>query len=186
MRRHLHHRASALLAPLLLTGLLVALAPAAGATPANQESIQVADACSFDDCGYAIDFVASGEIRLLFQPVPHTGGSYVKVHEQFRVTTVFSRPDTGTSFSVEERTLDTETRARLLPDGTLQVDRVKAGQSFTIRDATGRVVSRDRGMERQINVFDEDGLLSADLVALHGPHPSAGRDFCEVAGPLLG
>src|SRR4051794_372509 len=131
MDMRLRRRASTLLAPLLPIALLVALAPAAGAAPSNQESVPVADTGSFEDCGYTIDFVASGEIRLLFQPVPRSDGAYVKVHEQWRVTPVFSRPDTGRSFSVEERTLDTETRARLLPDGTLQINRVKAGQSFT-------------------------------------------------------
>ena len=171
----------------ILSSILVfCIAARADAIAPNQESFDFHATGTFGDCGYPIAFDDSGHIRLLFQPIPGSGGQRAKVHQQVTETVVFTNVASGAFVTVELHLLDTETRAKRLPDGNWQINRVKAGQSFTIRTADGKVVSRDRGMERQINIFDDNGIVSGELVAVHGPHPSFGRDYCDLLTPLIG
>jgi hypothetical protein len=73
---------------------------------------------------------------------------------------------------------------------------IVAGQPFTVRDASGKVVLRDRGIVRHRIVFDTlgDGMIGGvqlgnEIIAIGGPHPGLDQsedDFCAMVQDLLG
>ena len=72
-----------------------------------------------------------------------------------------------------------------------------AGQPILIRDMTGRVVSRDRGVLRETSLFDTLGddtpggvYLEQLGLLVSGPHPLLPGEFnedafCAIVRPLL-
>jgi hypothetical protein len=175
--------AIALLAAIMLAA--VGLAPASAATYVR-EAYRGTDAWSYDDCGPAVDVTAefSGLVTIRTGTGPDAGAFFVHDRYEFREVHV-RRPD-GKTAIVTGHANWKETRATHIEGDLFEFTAVLAGQPFTVRDADGNLVLRDRGSIRDTILFDTGGddEPGGEIVAfldsrLSGKFPSLLSDaFC--------
>ena len=109
---------------------------------------------------------------------------YVTDNFQFRETRSVAD---GRSFTVEANGLSKDVRAKLISGSLYEFTFHNSGQPFTIRDSSGRLISRDRGLFEFQYTFDLDsGEFNFVGLRNSGPHPSAGVDTCAIVAPLVG
>jgi dienelactone hydrolase len=109
---------------------------------------------------------------------------FVTDNYQFRETRSVAD---GRSFIVEGNGVAKDVRARRIGGSLYSFTFHNPGQPFTIRDSSGNLVSRDRGMVDVRYTIDlEDGSFNFLGVRFSGPHPSAGVDSCRIVAPLVG
>jgi hypothetical protein len=177
-------------------GVMLALgvcAVPAGATVIHQGTDSGTDHFSFDDCGFTLNVDVTFEFRTHLR-VDQMGQAFLE-HTIFRITDTITNPATGGYFYIVHRGVYNEIKATQVEGTVYEFVAVEAGQPFVIKDASGNVVSRDRGVIRHTFLFDTLGdsqpggnfivELSDDV---HGPHPGFAEDFpfCEIAATLTG
>jgi hypothetical protein len=129
-------------------------------------------------CGIAVvhDFAFSGRFRNRVDTA--SGGQAFFNHMTLDSVDVFTNPINGRSLTFETHELDNEIKATLVAGNVYQFTSIEAGQPFTVRDAAGNVVLRDRGVIRRSFLFDTlgDGMpggvtIEEQIVGIGGPHP---------------
>jgi hypothetical protein len=147
-------------------------------------------------CGIAVvhDFAFSGDFRNRANKASDGQAFFERLN--FDSRDVFTNPANGRSMSIEDHHLYNEVKARLIAGNVYEFTAIEAGQPFTVRDATGKVVLRDRGVLRHRFLFDTlgDGMpggitLDDQIVGIGGPHPGLDQseeEFCAMVDSLLG
>jgi hypothetical protein len=171
-------------------GALLALSLAAGpvgATVIGRDHYSDDYAFSFDDCGFWID--VSGHAEGIFQVRVGKGelATAFFAHDNYSFLETWTRRDTGDSFSLGGNGLFQETRATRVEGTIFEFTSVVAGQPFTVWDADGNIIVRDRGVVRQVIQFDTlgDDVPGGEFVAdvsfsFSGPHPGFELDLCTL------
>jgi hypothetical protein len=115
--------------------------------------------------------------------------------DNYQVTETLTNPANGNFVVIEHNGVAHDTKGTLVEGTIFKATTIDAGQPITIRDMSGRVVSRDRGAIRTTYLFDTLGddtpggvFLNELGVAVAGPHPMFPFDdatFCAVVKPLI-
>jgi len=171
---------------------LVTGAPA-GATIFERDIYTNDYAFSYDECGFPVDVAGSVELRFRVRTGTGPDAGAFFLHNRYSFTETHTNPETGEFLTVEMQGLYNEVKATRISGSVFEFAAVDAGQPFSLYDSDGNLVLGDRGSVRLRVVFDTlgDDEPGGEIVAefeptLHGPHPSAGGDFCEMITPLIG
>jgi hypothetical protein len=175
---------------MLALGVWSAPAPA---TVIHEGTVSGTDHFSDSGCGFTLD------VDVVFQFTTRLrvdkGGQAFLDHTIFRVTETVTNRATHRYFFITHRGVYNEIKATQVEGTVYEFVAIEAGQPFVIRDAAGRVVSRDRGVIRHTFLFDTlgdgqpGGVFLEELSdAVHGPHPAFAEDFpfCDIAAALTG
>jgi hypothetical protein len=190
MTRHLRPR----LAGFLVTLAVMLCAAPAQATVIDQEHHSFSD--SFPDvvCGVSVTHavvgggvfhlrVGKGDLDTLFFTL-----------DSYKATDTLTNEANGTFVEVEHNAVYHDVKGTLVEGSIFKAVTIVAGQPISIRDMTGRVVARDRGVIRDTYLFDTQsdhtpGGVYIEELDLHvsGPHPMFADDdaFCAIVRPLL-
>jgi hypothetical protein len=187
---------------LATVGLIATLVVLAGAIPAqatviDKEHYSFTD--SFPDviCGVEVrhDVVGSG-VALLRVGKGEVASLFLGIDNYLVVDTLTNEAN-GNFVQIEHNELQNWTKATHVSGSIFMVTVIHAGQPLRIRDMTGQVVSRDRGLIRDTFLFDTlgddtpGGLFVEQLSLLvSGPHPLLPGEFdedafCAIVRPLL-
>jgi hypothetical protein len=169
------------------------LASPTRATVIHEGTVTGTDHFTDDSCGFTLNvdvqFQFTSRLRV------DSGGQAFLEHTIFRVTETITNPDTGRYFFITHRGLYNEIKATLVEGTVYEFVAVEAGQPFVIRDASGNVVTRDRGVIVHHFLFDTlgDSQPGGEFIVelsddVHGPHPAFAPDFpfCDIAAALTG
>jgi len=115
-------------------------------------------------------------------------------HVNYSYTDVFTNPANGRFLVIEGHAVFQETKATRVEGTIFRFTSVEAGQPAVLRDMSGRVVLRDRGVIRVTILFDTLGdatpggeVLELISERLSGPHPGFDEDvFCAAVEDLIG
>ena len=130
--------------------------------------------------------VGKGEVASLFFDL-----------DNYQVTSTLTNEANGNFVQIEHNGVVNWTKATHVSGSIFMVTVIEAGQPIRIRDMTGQVVSRDRGVIRDtflVDTLGDDtpgGLFVEQLgVRVSGPHPLRpgffDEDaFCAIVRPLL-
>jgi hypothetical protein len=191
----LRHRRSA------TVGLIATLLVLAGAIPAQATVIDKQHYEFFDSfpddvvCGVAVrhDIAGSG-VALVRVGKGGVASAFFGI-DNYRVTETLTNEANGNFVQIERDGVVNFTKATHVSGSIFKFTVINAGQPFTIRDMSGRVVARDRGVIREIFLFDTlgddtpGGLYLEELgLLVSGPHPLFTSDedaFCAIVRPLL-
>jgi hypothetical protein len=107
---------------------------------------------------------------------------------------VITNPENGKWFVIRGQDRLNEVKATHIEGNIYEFVVVEVGQPFVLEDADGRVLVRDRGVVRHIQLFDTlgDGEPGGNILdetsVFQGPHPSEAEDFpyCEIVTELIG
>jgi hypothetical protein len=143
------------------------------------------EAPAADEPTYAVDARYTGTNRLRTTK----GGQFFVSMDQYAFIEHFTDLVTGETFTVEADGLFHELRPRLVEgsENVYTFSFVDAGKVFTVRDADGNVVVRNRGVVKGNGVFDTLGDSMAGGVVLEmdvtpkGNFPRWDESFCDVA-----
>jgi hypothetical protein len=126
----------------------------------------------------------------------HSGGQAFFERFNLQFQDVFTNRANGRTMTFEGHSVTNEVKATLVAGNVYEFTKVEAGQPFTVRDAAGRVVLRDRGVLRHHILFDTlgDGApggieIDDQVVAVGGPHPGFDQteeEFCAMVTSLVG
>lgn len=183
-------------------GILAALVVMAWAVPAratviDQQHYSFSDSFADVICGVSVrhDVVGSGvahvrvgkgDLDTLFFGL-----------DNYDVTETLTNPANGNFVSIEHNGVVHDTKGTLVEGSIFKATTIEAGQPIRIRDMSGRIVSRDRGVIRVTYLWDTlgdhtpGGVFVDELgVAVAGPHPLFpgvfNEDaFCAIVRPLL-
>ena len=115
-------------------------------------------------------------------------------HDHLAYAFTITNPANGRYFTTEGKAVLNEFTALRISETTFEFTQIEAGQTFVLRDASGRAVLRDRGRARITLLFDMvRGATREELAVLHtdlaAPHPGFLYDdegrFCSVVQQLL-
>ena len=183
-------------------GVLVALAVMAWAVPAqatviDREHYEFFESVPDVVCGVAVrhDTVGSGVV------VVRAGKGEVASMffgiDNYQVTSTLTNEANGNFVEIEHNGVFNWIKATHVSGSIFMVTTIDAGQPIRIRDMTGQVVSRDRGVIRDAFLFDTHGDDTPGgefgerlSVQVSGPHslllPDFDEDaFCAIVRPLL-
>jgi hypothetical protein len=147
-------------------------------------------------CGIALvrDSTFSGSFRLRVDKQSLGQAFFQRTSFEFR--DVFTNPANGRSMTFEGKSLSNEITATQVAGDVYAFTVVEAGQPFTVRDSTGGIVLRDRGVIRHRVLFDTLGdgtpggvTLDDEIVGVGGPHPGleqSEEEFCAMVAALVG
>jgi hypothetical protein len=148
---------------------------------------------TFTDCGVdtisaSFDYIGSFTAR----EIKSSDGTAWLGHNHNQFVEVYTNPANGRSFSISGDNNWREIKGIRLHDNVWEFDWKDSGSTFTVRDAAGTVLYRDRGTTVGRDVLDTGGdtvpggtYLSSDVVALRGKFSSL--DWCsDLVVPLLG
>jgi len=154
---------------------------------------------SFQDvqCGVAVrhDIVGSG-VALTRVGKGEVASAFFGI-DNFRVLETLTNEANGNFVQIEHNELQNWTKATHVSGSIFMFTLIHAGRPILIRDMTGQVVSRDRGVIRDTFLFDTlgddtpGGLFLEQLgLLVSGPHPLLpgvfDEDaFCAIVRPLL-
>jgi hypothetical protein len=180
---------------------MLALAVLALAPPAHAQVIlheKFADSFSNDSelCGIPVhtDFEFSGVTHLRVGTGDLDSAFFLLLRIQ--TTETITNPANGKFLVIEGNNLLHDTKATPTGGSVFQFTSVEAGQPFVLRDMTGAVVLRNRGVIRTTILFDTlgddtpGGVTLEELdVSVAGPHPEFFMDeddFCALVQDLIG
>lgn len=182
-RRALRVVPAAVLAAVLSLGVV---AGPVGATMYLRDHYTDDYAFSFDDCGFWIDVAGHDSGIALIRTGKGDLASAFFLHDNYEFAETWTRRDTGDSFTLSGNGLFQETKAVHLGGTLYAFTSINAGQPFILRDADGNLLMRDRGVIRQVLVFDTlgDDVPGGEFVAdvsfqVAGPHPGLAFDPCS-------
>ena len=170
---------------------VVAAAPADAALYSH-DRFDFTFAETFDECGITIDHTAVGHAGFSIRTIKGTDEAYLG-WQQLSAVDTFTNPVTRRSFTISNRSTFRETKGTHLEGNIWSFDSKTSGASFTVRDAAGRVVTRDSGTLRMTSTYDllGDGqpggeqIGEPEVTAMNGRFTEV--DFCaDLVGPLLG
>ena len=160
-------------------------------TFAESESDVPENVCGID---LVRDSTFSGSFRIRVDK--QSGGQAFFQRLNFEFRDVFTNPANGRSMTFEGRSLTSEIGATQVAGNVYSFTVVEAGQPFTVRDGSGNVVLRDRGVLRHRVLFDTLGdgtpggiTLEDEVVGVGGPHPGFDQteeEFCAMVTALVG
>jgi hypothetical protein len=186
-----------------IAGFLVTLVVMVCAVPA-QATVIDHDHYSFSEsfpdviCGVSVrhDFVVSGvahvrvgkgELDTLFFGI-----------DNYQATDTLTNEANGNFVLIEHNAVGHDIKGTHVEGSIFEATTIVSGQPIRIRDMTGRIVSRDRGVIRETYLFDTLGdhtpgglfleTLSVQLSGQHPlfPFPFFDEDaFCAIVRPLL-
>ena len=177
------------------TLVVMACATQAQATVIDKEHYSFSD--SFPDviCGVPVrhDTVESGVAHVRVGK-GDLASAFFGINN-YRATSTLTNEANGNIVTIEHNGVVHDTKATHVSGSIFKFTTINAGQPFTIRDMTGRVVVRDRGVIRETYLFDTlgdatpGGLYLEEIgLRVSGPHPLFPFDentFCAVVRPLL-
>jgi hypothetical protein len=187
-------RSLATTAALALAALAWAAPPAQGQV-INHEHFEFAFSEDTELCGIAVqqDTEVSGTAHE--RVGKRTADSAFFAHVTFQYTWTFTNPANGEFLVIEGHALFQEIKATRVEGTVFEFTSVEAGQPVVLRDSSGRVVLRDRGVIRSTILFDTLGddtpggeaVGERVTVRLAGGHPSFDEDaFCAAVEDLIG
>ena len=147
-------------------------------------------------CGIALvrDSAFSGSFQVRVNKASDRRAFFQRLNFEYR--DVFTNPLNGRSLTFEGKSLTNELTATQVQGNIYAYTAIEAGQPFTVRDAAGNVVLRDRGVIRHRVFFDTLGdstpggiTLDDTTVGVTGPHPGLDQseeDFCAMVEALVG
>ena len=144
-------------------------------------------AFSFNDCGYWIDVSGHDQGIAQLRVGKGTLATAFFLHDNYSFLETWTRRDTGEFFTVSGNGLFHETGATPVSGTIFEFTSINAGQPFVVRDSSGNLILRDRGVIRQVLQFDTLGddvpggefIKDVSFVA-HGPHPGLEFDACSM------
>jgi hypothetical protein len=178
--------------------VLLAGAIPAQATVIDQQNYSFAE--SFPDviCGVPVrhDALGSGVAHVRVGKGDLASAFFGLDH--LRAVSTLTNEANGNFVQIEHNDVAHDTTATHVSGSIFMFTTIDAGQPIVIRDMTGRVVSRTRGVIRETYLFDTlgddtpGGLYLEQLgLLVSGPHPlldEGGFDedaFCAIVRPLL-
>jgi len=170
------------------------LAAPVSAKPLEHDHYSGTDAFDFDDCGFTIhDDVTFGGLFMLKpgrqgDPTPLLSDNYDS-HEVLSAN--------GKFFTIDHNGLYKDLHVTNVSGTLYRFVSKESGRPFIVRDMTGALVSKDRGVLFTTFVVDTLGDSDLDndvfvdgsfsLLKDAGSHPAFYEDFCDdIAIPLLG
>ena len=171
----------------------VVLTTPAGATVVERGHYTEPISFSYNDCGFevVVEGTASGHFRIRAGK-GRTDTAFFLL-DNFSYVETHTNANTGASLTIEGNGVFNEIKASPVEGNVFEFEAVEAGQPFTVYDADGSLVLRDRGSLHHHILFDTGGddmpggeLLEDLGTEVHGPHPSFDSDFCEIVTSLIG
>jgi hypothetical protein len=193
-RKHLPKRAVCL--PLVLMTVVMAWALPAQAEVIEQQHYAFSFSEDFELCGIAVH--EEGEVRgtAHFRVAKGDLDSAFFSHDNYESTSTITNPANGKFLVIERNALFHETVGTRVEGTIFQFTAVEAGQPFVLRDMSGGIVLRDRGVIRSTILFDTlgDETPGGEFLALvdeqvAGPHPGFFLDdaaICAIVQDLIG
>ena len=166
----------------------MALAGPAQAAPLEWEHYSGTDSYDFADCGFVIhdDVVFEGVFML---KAPTTAGAPPRYFDNYHVIETLSA--NGRTATIEHQGLYKDLKITQVEGTIYEFVAIESGQPFTVRDADGNVLLRDRGVlvyTFQVDTkgdtdLDNDEFIDGTNSVLKdaGAHPGFYIDFCEQA-----
>jgi hypothetical protein len=114
--------------------------------------------------------------------------------DNFESMSTLTNEANGNFVQIEHNGVAHDIKGTLVEGSIFKAVTIVAGQPIRIRDMTGRIVARDRGVIRFTYLFDTQGdhtpggVFIEDVgVTFAGPHPIDGENdsFCAIVRPLL-
>lgn len=178
-----------------LAVMLGGWAAQAQATVINQEKYTDSFSDDFVDCGLALhdEFSISGTAHVRVGK----GGleSAFFAHDKFRFHDTTTNPANGRFYTIDGNFVFNEIDATRVEGNVFEFTSVQAG-TWILRNDSGDVVLRDRGVIRSTILFDTlgDGVPGGEFVEfisdeVKGPHPGfdlSEDEFCALTQELLG
>jgi hypothetical protein len=179
----------AALAVAFSTSLVLAFAAPASATIYSNDRYSGTYEFSYDCGDDPVD--ASGTFG--GREIIRTGmGSQVSAffdHNQYWFQETHRNRITGETIYISANGLFQETKATRVDGSIFMFSSVRAGQPFTVRDAAGNVILRDRGAVKETILFDTEGdnvpggiFIESVSLSIAGPHPGFFFDTCSILG----
>lgn len=180
----------------LMTVVVMAWALPAQAEVIEQQHYAFSSSDDFELCGIPVH--EEGEVRgtAHFRVGKGELDSAFFSHNNFEFTNTITNPANGKFLVIEGNALFHETVGTRVEGTIFQFTSVEAGQPFVMRDMSGGIVLRDRGVIRSTILFDTlgDETPGGEFLALvdehvAGPHPGFFLDdaaFCAIVQDLIG
>lgn len=172
--------------------VLVGAAPAAatvverGSYSDRPYSFETAE-CGFD---VLVQGVESGQYRIRAGKGDLDTAFFLRENRSF--TETWTNEETGAFLTISGHSVFNEVKATHVSGNLFVFESVEAGQPAVIRDSTGKIVARDRGVFRHSVLFDTlgddqpGGEVKEEYPSeVHGPHP-VDADFCGIVTRLIG
>ena len=186
MFRPTRPRGAGLLLSIAMIGVMV---PAqASATIAERGSFHDEFSDTYTDCGFSVhvEGTADGQYRIRAGSADAASAFFLLSRVSWREVHTAN----GTSITLSGHSLYNEPQAVRVDGSTFEFVSIEAGQPFSIRDAAGELILRDRGVIRHTYLFDTEGddepggVFIEDVdVQVGGPHPGFElpfADFCAL------
>jgi hypothetical protein len=174
--------------------LAMAIAGPVQAAPIEYEHYSGTDSFDFDGCGFVIhDEVAFEGVFML--KAPSTEGAPPRLFDNYHSIETLSA--NGRTATIEHQGLYKDLHITQVEGTVYQFVAMESGQPFTIRDADGNVLIRDRGVLMTTFQVDTKGDTDLEndvfiegswsLLKDAGSHPGFYIDFCaEMTTYFLG
>jgi hypothetical protein len=144
-------------------------------------------------CGIAVHIEGSFSARVMYRVGKGDVATAFFMQEVSSQSATVTNPLNGRFFRIEGKSVVHDLKATPLGGNLFRFESIEAGQPFSILDASGRVVIRNRGVIRTTVIADTRGdavpgaeELEIVSVDVSGPHP--GFDdafFCSTIEGLL-
>jgi hypothetical protein len=159
----------------------------------REEPFSVDYADTFELCGIMVRVEGTFSSTVHFRVGKGKVSSAFFVHERYRYSDTVTNLLTGKFFSTEGKGLVHDLVATHVEGNVFRFSTIEAGQTFAIRDSSGRLVLHDRGVIRTEVLFDTrgDAVPGGDEIEVissrvSGPHPSFDEaSFCATIQRLL-
>jgi hypothetical protein len=171
--------------------------PHAGATAIERAHYNTATVDDYELCGIEVHQEGEFAGTVHFRVGKGAVESAYFAHDHFAYAFTITNPANGRYFTTEGKAVLNEITAIRIGETAFEFTQIEAGQTFVLRDPSGRAVLRDRGRARITLLFETLGdpnpgreqpaVLYMDLA---GPHPGFLYDdegrLCSVVQQLLG
>src|SRR4051812_7022804 len=182
------------IAGFLVTLLVMVCAVPAHATVTDQQHYSFSDSIPDDViCGVTVrhHFSGSGVFHLRVGK-GDLDTLFFTLDKSEAVSTLTNEAN-GNVVWIEHNSVTHDITGTLVEESTFKAVTIVAGQPISIRDMSGRIVARDRGVVRETYLFDTQGdhtpggLYIEQLgLMIGGPHPLFPEAaFCTIVRPLL-
>jgi dienelactone hydrolase len=136
------------------------------------------------DCGYPIDVVGVAYDQMQLRVDSRTGNTYFTDNYAWSETWTAAH---GGVFKVSGNGVFKDVKAQHVDGSIWAFTQHNTGQPIVISDASGKVLSRDRGNFTETFTVDvENGVLVDYTAKIAAPHPMIGGDLCLVVRPITG
>ena len=171
----------------LLVVVGVALPVVAQAAPIEREKYSGTDSFDFDDCGFVVHDEVTFKGTFMLK-APRADGAPPYLFDNYEVHETLTA--NGRTLYVDHQGIYKDLHITLVEGTVYQFVAQEAGRPFVMRDESGGVLIRDRGLLRstfQVDTLGDTDLEndvfiegSFELLADHGRHPGFYIDFCAV------